>query len=219
MTNIDQLSKLAKKRGKLIAELRGAMSQRKFAEMIGIEQATLSRIENGEMDLFSPHLFKIAKGLKIAPQTLLGEKSTVVLAEIGDKRLPLLAASQVLVWPEISPVQIGEEMQKHVLTDVDYSDTAFALTIRGSSMEPDFREGDIVIADPAAKLEPGDLVVAVAGEEEVVFRKYRPRGLNDQGKEYFVLEPLNTDFEPLRSDLQTVRIVGPMVEHRKYRKR
>lgn len=38
------------------------------------------------------------------------------------------------------------------MTDIDISEFTFALRIEGDSMEPDFKEGDIIIVDP--ELEP-----------------------------------------------------------------
>ncbi len=78
-------------------------------------------------------------------------------------------------------------------------------------MEPEFIDGDIVIIDPSVSPLPGDFVVAKNNEEEATFKKYRPRGKNDQGIDYFELIPLNEDYAPLRSDLEHLRVIGTMV--------
>ena len=85
-------------------------------------------------------------------------------------------------------------------------------------MEPDFKEGDAVVIDPEVSPLPGDFVVAKNGEEEALFKKYRPRGIMN-GSDVFELVPLNEDFPTIRSDQEEVRIIGTMVEHRRYRKR
>ena len=85
-------------------------------------------------------------------------------------------------------------------------------------MRPDFTPGDRVIIDPDVQPQAGDFVVAKNGEEEATFKKYRVRGSDQTGNAVFELVPLNEDFETMRSDMQPIRIVGVMVEHRKYRR-
>ena len=82
-----------------------------------------------------------------------------------------------------------------------------------------FSDGDLVIIDPNVTPRPGEYVAVKNCEQEATFKKYRPRGLNAQGQEYFELVPLNPDYETMRSDLQPITIIGTMVEHRKFRKR
>lgn len=106
-----------------------------------------------------------------------------------------------------------------LLTDLELSPSAFALRIKGDSMLPEFREGDTVIIDPAVTPLPGDYVVAKNDDNEATFKKYRPRGLNEQGQPVFELVPLNEDYPSLRSDRSNLQIIGTMVEHRRYRKR
>ena len=86
-------------------------------------------------------------------------------------------------------------------------------------MLPDYRPGDRVIIDPEVTPTPGDCVVAKNGEDEATFKKYRPRGLDQAGNMVFELVPLNDDYPIIRSDATPVRIIGTMVEHRKYRRR
>lgn len=76
-----------------------------------------------------------------------------------------------------------------------------------------------MIVDPVIAPQPGDYVVAKNGEEEATFKKYRPRGMNERGDVVYELVPLNEDYPSMRSDLTPIKIVGTMVEHRKYRKR
>jgi SOS-response transcriptional repressor LexA len=85
-------------------------------------------------------------------------------------------------------------------------------------MEPEFKEGDSIIIDPDVKPSPGDFVVAKNAQEEATFKKYRPRGVNEQGEQVIELVPLNDDFPSLRSDYTPLQIIGTMMEHRRYRK-
>jgi len=106
-----------------------------------------------------------------------------------------------------------------IATDLDLSAGAFGLIIKGPSMEPEFKEGDKVIIDPAVSPQPGDFVVAKNSHEEATFKKYRPRGTSERGEMVFELVPLNDDFAILHSERDHLHIIGVMVEHRKYRRR
>lgn len=86
-------------------------------------------------------------------------------------------------------------------------------------MNPVFNEGDLVIIDPDESPRPGDYVVASNGGDEATFKKYRPRGIDENGQEVFELVPLNEDYPPMHSDRQHIEIIGVMVEHRIFRKR
>lgn len=105
------------------------------------------------------------------------------------------------------------------MTDLELSQNAFALEIKGDSMLPEFKPGDRVIIDPAIFPQPGDFVVAKNGDDEATFKKYRPRTMDEHGDVVFELVPLNEDYPSMRSDQGPIRIIGTMVEHRKYRRR
>lgn len=144
--------------------------------------------------------------------------SNVAPAKLGARRVPVISAIQAGMWTEIVDSFQPGDAGDWLLTDIDLSDSAFALDIRGNSMEPEFKDGDRVIIDPEIAPQPGDFVAAKNGEQEATFKKYRPRGMDAQGNMIFELVPLNDDYPTLRSDVQPIRIVGTMVEHRKYRR-
>ena len=147
-----------------------------------------------------------------------GSASNVAPAKLGARRVPVISAIQAGMWTEIVDSFQPGDAGDWLLTDIDLSDSAFALDIRGNSMEPEFKDGDRVIIDPEIAPQPGDFVAAKNGEQEATFKKYRPRGMDAQGNMIFELVPLNDDYPTLRSDVQPIRIVGTMVEHRKYRR-
>lgn len=147
------------------------------------------------------------------------DKSNVSPAQIGTKRIPLISYVSAGLWTGgLSPFEQSES-HEWLMTDLDLSDGAFALEIKGDSMLPDFNPGDRVIIDPSVRPQPGDYVVAKNGEEEATFKKYRLRSINDHGIEVFELVPLNPDYPSIRSDQVPIRIIGTMVEVRKYRRK
>ncbi|MDF0605383.1 S24 family peptidase [Neisseriaceae bacterium TC5R-5] len=130
------------------------------------------------------------------------------------KPIPLLLGIQYVEAREkINPdVVIG-----WLLSGQTVSDQAFALTLADKSMSPDFKPGDIVIIDPAVSPQPGDFVVAIYDGQTALFRKYRPRGQDDQGEEVVKLSPINADYASLRAKVAQLAIMGTMVEYRRYR--
>lgn len=158
-------------------------------------------------------------GLEQGTQPVSNFGQNVAPSAIGSRAIPLISYVQAGCMTEaVDSYAMGEGVE-FLLTDLDLSSNAFALRIKGDSMLPDFREGDVVIIDPHVAPQPGDFVVAKNGENEATFKKYRPRGINTYGAEVFELVPLNDDYPPLRSDTTSVVIIGTMMEHRRYRRR
>jgi len=197
------------------------LSQARLASMAGVSQGTIGNIES-DVRGYGESIVDIAKALETTPAYLRLETdvehaggSNVIPADIGVHRIPLINYVQAGNWSEIAD---GFHAGEHLLTDLDLSDRAFALEIKGDSMLPEFRPGDRVIIDPAIPPSPGCFVVAKNGGDEATFKKYRLRGIGDSGEEIIELVPLNPDFAPMRSDKIPFKIIGKMVEHRKYYK-
>lgn len=93
------------------------------------------------------------------------------------------------------------------------SENAFALEVPDESMSPEFKPGDKIVVDPDIQPNPGDYVIAQNGDNEATFKMYKPRGFDDQGREYFELTPLNQMYPTLDSRFQRIEIIGTVVEH------
>ena len=114
-----------------------------------------------------------------------------------------------------NPYEPGDGYAIEYTDDVGLSRWTFALDIDGLSMMPEFRPGDRVIVDPEVAPNPGDFVVARNGSNQATFKKYRPRGIDQQGNMIFELVPLNDDYPTLRSDTEALIVLGVLMEHRK----
>ena len=92
---------------------------------------------------------------------------------------------------------------------------AFALRIRGRSMEPLYFEGNIIVVDPDVAPQPGDDVVAkLASDTEATFKRYRQKSRTE-----VELFPLNDMFPILTLNARNPgKIVGVVVEHHRYRR-
>lgn len=245
------LSELTKKfgpppgEGSLYAErLRWAldvseMSQSDLAREIGVTPQSVQYLSASENNARgSKHTNAIARATGVNAQWLetgLGPAviedkkkvdSNAVMVRLTTQRVPVLSYVQAGDMTEAGCVDLSQVYDDYVTTDLELSEQAFALEIKGDSMvappgsgEESFHEGDRIIVDCAVTPMPGDFVVAKNGEHEATFKKYRPRGVDEQAREVFELVPLNPDYPTMRSDRQHVQIIGVMVEHRRYRKR
>jgi SOS-response transcriptional repressor LexA len=193
------------------------MSQYDLSRVTGIEQATISRIERGEMLLLSPHATKISEALDVPIVGILGIPVNVTPAPLGTRRVPVLDYIGVSNFTVDTTRE--NDMKEFVLADISHSPNTFAMHIQGDSMEPTFTEGDLILVDSNLSPRPGDCVVAVPHGKTATFAQYRMMGFNDKNEEIFELVPLNHFYAPIRSDRQDITIKGVMVEHRKYRRK
>ncbi len=202
------------------------LTQVKLAQMLGIKAPSVVQWESDKTNLSGENLLNAAKLFGVTPDYILygGEieqsaAPNMEMAQPDIHRIPVISYVQAGVWTAPNEIRECDGNMAYITTDHDLGQRAFAIVIRGNSMEPEFTEGDLVLIDPDEPLHPGDFVVAKNGEEEATFKKYRPRGYSEDGKEIFELAPLNDDYATMRSDRQPIQIIGTMVEHRRRRKR
>ncbi len=212
------------------------MSQDELARRIGITRVSISKWESGLNQPKGRYLNDLAAALGVTVEWLLtGEGSApessgepripgyhnVEPAVIYQgKRIPILSYVQAGNWREMCEQATAFDGNvEYVSAGGEIGPYGFGLWLRGDSMLPQFKEGDLIIVDPDESPQPGDYVVAKNGSNEATFKKYRPRGIDENGQEVFELVPLNDDYPTMHSDRQHIQIIGVMVEHRSYRKR
>ena len=131
----------------------------------------------------------------------------------------------VRLAPVLNYAQAGEFCEYHddAITDefepisTEYSDRAYWVILEGTSMEPDFYSKDLALIEPDIQPNPSDFVVALkAGEKQVTFKKWRPRGFDENtGEEYWQLVPSNPDYPIIDSRFTQFTVCGVAVEYRK----
>ena len=191
------------------------MTQVEVAAAAGVSQQSIESIESGRTRK-PRNLLDLAKALKCSPDWLLNGKNIMPLSEVSTRRIPVLSYVQAGQLTEAKDTTDFSGEMEYVLADADVPETCFALRIDGDSMQPEFKEGDIVIIDPDLCPAPGEFVVAKNNGHEATFKKYRPLGV---GIADFELVPLTPDYPVLRSADVPLRIIGVMIEHRIYRRK
>jgi SOS-response transcriptional repressor LexA len=197
-----------------------------FARHYGLDTTYISQLLHGHRNMGEKAARKLEAQLGWPPLTMdhggaaapTRFEANVSAATRGLRQVPRISFVQAGPWREVVDPYAPGAAEDYLLTDLELGPHAFALTIHGDSMTPEFREGDTIIIDPSVKPAPGDFVVAKNDQEEATFKKYRPRGVNAQGELVIELVPLNDDYPSLRSDCTPLQIIGTMMEHRRYRK-
>lgn len=205
------------KRVREMLEVRG-MTQSELARLVGTKQQTINYIVHSDAPArSSKYATRIAEALGVNPvwlQTGKGDRNSPVVPVgipgvfVGSTEICVLAFTDLL-----SRARGADHQNRGMLmTDAALQGPAFALEIEGDSMAPQFRTGDRVVIDEGQTPEPGDYVAALMHESVVLFRRYRLRGPG------FELVPENPDWD-IVSSADGVRVIGVMVEHRRYRRR
>ncbi|WP_353161848.1 LexA family transcriptional regulator [Acinetobacter guillouiae] len=191
-------------------------------------QGAFSAYLNGRTPLNLDALVKLSAYFNVSPSDISPElastiNSAVSLASDGFdnnaevasikalKRVPILTYVQAGNWRE----SIFLPADDYTFTSIDVSNQTFAAHVVGDSMLDEFKDGDLIIIDTKVNPAPTDFVFAQNDKGEITFKKYRSRGINENGVEVFDLVPLNPDFPIISSDRQKVEIIGTVVEHRR----
>lgn len=203
------------------------IKQKDVAEHFGISSQAISQWEADRTRPDSQRLVRLARLFEVRLEWLLDETGPMVFdgnkssAEVRHTaRVPVVDRIQAGDWTEVSDPYVVGSGEEFLQTDLGVSSSTFALIIEGRSMEPEFQPGDKVIIDPMVQPRPGDFVVAKRdNDQEATFKKYRLKSQDEQGREVVELVPLNPDWPTLVIDRDNPgRIVGTMVEHRRYRR-
>jgi len=219
--------------GRMIKELRlkRGWTVRKLASMVGKTPAYVSLIENKKRQISMELLEAFARALGVSPTYFLQERfetggeEDLRRAIIGDlcsiveryssvedrdvfrkvRRIPVIsytAAGEPTVYEDMYPVGYSDEF-------IEFSDItdehAFALRIRGDSMEPLLCEGDIVVVSPASEVRGGKPVVIKTSDGEVTCKIYTESG------DSVVLSAVNPRYPPQVYKKSDVVWVYPVV--------
>ncbi len=118
--------------------------------------------------------------------------------------------------PLLGRVQAGqlttavEDVEGYIPVQTRGSGELFALTVRGESMTgAGIMPGDIAVVRHQPTADPGDIVVALVGDEATVKRLRFNEGTIE-------LHPDNPDFQPIIPDPSELVILGKVIEIRRY---
>jgi SOS-response transcriptional repressor LexA len=127
------------------------------------------------------------------------------------KTRPVPVISWVMAgkWNEVRDTFQSRDADEWIETEAK-GKSVFVLRVKGDSMEPEFKEGEIVIINPHVEAKTGDYVIVKNDGDEATFKQLRLYG------ETTVLHPLNPkcpDIALKKGD--RYHIVGKVVEEQK----
>lgn len=207
--------------GKIIRNLRGDMSLRTFAAKCHLSHTTLDNIEKGvDFRTGKPTaptittLMKIAQAAGVSLEYIVGNGKPPVNNSEGNRkgvRIPVLGKVAAGIPIEaITDIIDYEEIDAAMLKD---GSEYFALQIKGDSMEPRIKDGDVVIVRRQPNIDSGQIGIVCINGCDATCKKIRiePSGI--------VLIPFNSLYEPVyysNQDIEDipVRILGRVIELR-----
>ena len=183
------------------------LSQQKVADYIGVSQNTYSYWENGKYNIDNESLKKLSELFDVSVDYLLGKeiskpaKALIPVLGTVQAGIPIEAVEDIIDYEELHPSML------------EHGEEYFALQVKGSSMEPRMREGDVVIVRKQSDVSHDDTaIVLVNGNEATIKRVLK----SEAG---IMLAPNNPAYEPKfysNKDIAElpVQIIGRVVELR-----
>lgn len=186
-----------------------------IAKVLKITPKAVSKWLNGETMPSASNIYVLSKYLDVTPEWLTFGDSNMTIVKAHQKAYPLISPVQAGLWTGIDFLRTVDENFEMIPSNVMASEDSFYLKIEGESMQPKFKEGDLVLIDPTIAPTPGKFVAAINGSDEATFKQYKELGTrNEYGVPHFELMPLNPVFPTLSSLEQDIRIIGVAVEKR-----
>ena len=203
----------------------GYATTRAAAAAFGWNPNTYKSHENGKRGIRRDMAERYGRAFGVSPAWILTGENPPDFAEqnfklniprVPTRKIPKISYVAAGSFTEISdPYAEGFGEEWVSVDDSDIGPRAFALEVEGESMLPEFKPGEVIIIDPDASIKPGDYVVAkTTKSESATFKKYRPRGVDNDGVEQIELVPLNEDHPPeYICAARPGYLVGKMVRH------
>ena len=209
---------------KRLRELRTSkdLSQQKLAELLNTSKSSINMYERGEREPGLEMLESIADYFNVDLDYLLGKTDVplkISFVEVSAKNK--INQSKGLKIPVLGSVRAGLPMEA-VENIIDYEEISeemarqgdfFALQIKGDSMEPRIKEGDVVIVRKQPDVESGEIAIVLVNGDEATIKKVQKftGGVNlvPSNPSYEVKTFTNQQIESL-----PVKILGKVVELR-----
>lgn len=157
------------------ARIMAKMSQEELAQKLGYKsRSTIAKIESGENDLTQKKVTAFAKALNVSIDFLMdGVKAPHV--NIPVYKIPVLG--KVVAG---TPIDAIENITDYIrVTNPAAADGSYyALHVVGASMEPEMREGDLVIVHKQEYFDNGDICIVLVNGNEATVKKVQK---NDKG--------------------------------------
>lgn len=170
------------------------ITMQELGDLLNVSRSTVSLYESRQRQPDLKTLKKIADIFNVSVDYLLGhETNNVELTSLKNNTVKIPIYGKI---PAGVPMEMVDEsfIEEFIEADAKIyrgSSTYFGLKVKGNSMFPEFRSGDIVIFRQQSHCENGDFCAVSINHTECTFKKVLKK---ESG---ITLMPLNPDFEPM----------------------
>lgn len=200
--------------GQRITKLRKEkdLQQKEVAEAIGMNRIILNRIELGKRPLRDDEAVALADYFHVTTDYLLKGKVSEQNHSSRGVRIPVLG--RVVAGVPIDAVQEildYEEITPEMAATGEY----FALQVKGASMEPTLRDGDIVIVKKQPTVDSGDIAIVLVNGNDATVKEIKesPAGITLIGHNAAIYTPQFYSNKEIQN--MPVQIIGKVVEMRR----
>lgn len=190
------------------------LTLQQVADYVGLQKAAIYKYEHGlTVNPKRSLIEKLATLFQVSPSYLLGindeeEKSDSAIKGV---RIPVLGnVAAGIPITAVTDVEDWEEIPEKMAN----SGTYFALKIKGQSMEPRIKDGDVVIVKQQEDVDSGDVAIVLVNGDEATVKEIKKldTGIMLIGWNTAVYSPRFYSAKDIKS--LPVRIIGKVVELR-----
>lgn len=190
------------------------LTLQQVADYVGLQKAAIYKYEHGlTVNPKRSLIEKLATLFQVSPSYLLGindeeEKSDSAIKGV---RIPVLGnVAAGIPITAITDVDDWEEIPEKMANNGNY----FALRIKGQSMEPRIKDGDVVIVKQQEDVDSGDVAIVLVNGDEATVKEVKKldTGIMLIGWNTAVYSPRFYSAKDIKS--LPVRIIGKVVELR-----
>lgn len=194
--------------------LSSGLTLQQVADYVGLQKAAIYKYEHGlTVNPKRSLIEKLATLFQVSPSYLLGindeeEKSDSAIKGV---RIPVLGnVAAGIPITAVTDVEDYEEIPEKMAN----SGTYFALKIKGQSMEPRIKDGDVVIVKQQEDVDSGDVAIVLVNGDEATVKEIKKldTGIMLIGWNTAVYSPRFYSAKDIKS--LPVRIIGKVVELR-----
>jgi len=189
------------------------ISAKELAQRAGVSDAHILFIEKGKRRPTFDVLVRVMAGLGVAMDEFLRETGYMdvniepVRAGRANK-VPVVSWVVAGKWKEVCDAFEPGDADEWIESDVR-GRNVFALRVIGDSMEPEFKEGEVIIVNPHIEAGPGDFIVVKNKAGEATFKQLRKSGPK------WLLHPLNPKYQDQEVKKGDFNIIGKVVKKEK----
>lgn len=190
------------------------LTQVELANIMNVNQATVSKWENENLKTLPDTLMlqRLSEFYNVTIEELLNGQRKCSNKKQSLQKIPVLGKI-----PAGIPIEMIEDIIDYEEINPDMlrgGKEYFALKVKGDSMLPEFKTGDVLIVRKQDDCENGAYAIVAVNGDDATFKKV----IKKEGA--LILQPLNVNYEPIiytEKQIQElpVKILGVVVEFRR----